>query len=102
MKINDKYYIQKKNFVAELSKVLNMAKPHLVSCEYKFGEELPLEKRWYEFVENGKVVSKQVEEQPSGEFVIVNCANGHKYRVDVTANSLAAIAMEVFTKMVCK
>jgi hypothetical protein len=101
MKVYDEYYVQKKNFVSKLSEVLNMAKPHL-TCEYKLGEELPLEKRWCEFVENGKVVSKQVEEQPSGEFVIVHCANGYKYRVDVTANSLAAIAEEVFRRMVFK
>jgi hypothetical protein len=101
MKINDKYYIKKKNFVAKLSEVLNMAKPHLI-CEYKLGEELPPEKKWYNFIENGEVVKKQVEEQPSGEFVIVTCANGHTYRVDVTANSLVAIGEEVFKKMCCK
>ena len=102
MKINDKYYVQKKNFVAELSKVLNMAKPHLVSCEFKLGEELPPQKKWVEFVENGEVVSKQITEQPDGEFVIVTCSNGYKYQLNVTANSLAAIGEEVFTKMVCK
>ena len=92
MKINDKYYIQKKNFVAELSKVLNLAKPHLVSCEYKLGEELPTETKWREYVENGEIVSKQITEQPSGEYVIVTCANGYQYKINVTANSLAAIA----------
>lgn len=101
MQINDKYYIQKKNFVAKLSEVLNMAKPHL-TCEFKLGEELPPEKRWEEFVENGEVVSKQVTYQPDGEFVIVTCSNGYKYHINVTANSLAAIGEEVFTKMVCK
>ena len=102
MKINDKYYNQKKNFVAELGKVLKMAKPHLMSCEYKLGEELPPEKRWEEFIENGQVVSKQITEQPTGEYVIVTCENGYKYKINVTANSLAAIGEEVFTKMVCK
>lgn len=102
MTINSKYYVQKKEFVEKLGEVLRMAKPHLVSCEYKLGEELPLEKKWQEFIENGEVVSKQVEYQPSGEFVIVTCANGHTYRCDVTANSLAAIGEEVFRKMCCK
>ena len=102
MMINDKYYIKKKNFVAELSKVLNMAKPHLVSCEYKLGEELPPEKRWVECIENGEVISKQIEEQPTGEYVIVTCSNGYKYKVNVSANSLAAIGETVFTAMVCK
>lgn len=102
MTIGDKYYTQKKNFVAELSKVLNMAKPHLVSCEFKLGEELPQEKRWVESVENGEVISKQIEERPTGEYVIVTCNNGYQCKLNVSGNSLAAIGEEVFTKMVCK
>lgn len=82
MTIGDKYYIQKKNFVAELSKVLNMAKPHL-TCEFKLGEELD-------------------PNQPGGEYVIVTCENGYQYKLNVSADSLAAIGEEVFTKMVCK
>ena len=61
MQINDKYYIKKKNFVKKLSECLNLAKHHL-TCEYKLGEELPLEKRWVEMIENGEVVIKQIEE----------------------------------------
>lgn len=102
MKVGDKYYNQKKNFVAELGKVLNMAKRHLVSCEYKLGEELPPEKKWVNFLENGEIVSRQIEEQPVGEFVIVTCANDYKYKINVSANSLAAIGEAVFTAMVCK
>ena len=101
MKIGDKYYIQKKRFVAELSKVLNMAKPHL-TCEFKLGEELPPEKKWAEFVEKGEIVSKLITEQQEGEFVIVTCENGYQYKLNVSADSLAAIGEEVFTKMVCK
>lgn len=82
MTINDKYYIQKKNFVTKLSEVLNMAKPHL-TCEYKLGEELD-------------------PNHPGGEYVIVTCANGYKYTINVTANSLAAIGEEVFKAIVCK
>ena len=102
MKIGDKYYIQKKNFVAELGKVLNIAKPHLVSCEYKLGEELPPEKKWAEFIENGEAVSKQVMEQPTGEYVMVTCSNGYQYKVCVTADSLAAIGSDVFKAMMGK
>ena len=83
MTVGDKYYIQKKNFVAELSKVLHMAKPHLVSCEYKLGEEID-------------------PDQPGGEYVVVTCENGYQYKINVSCNSLAAIGEEVFTKMVCK
>ena len=82
MQIGDKYYNQKKNFVAELSKVLNMAKPHL-TCEYKLGEELD-------------------QNNPGGEYVIVTCSNGYQYKLNVSANNLAAIGEEVFVKMVCK
>ena len=101
MKVGDKYYNQKKNFVAELSKVLNMAKPHL-TCEYKLGAEMKPEKQWREFIENGQVINKQVTEQPVGEYVVVTCSNGHKYKIDVTCNSLAAIGEAVFKAMVCK
>ena len=81
MKINDKYYVEKKEFVAKLSECLNMAKPHL-TCEFKLGEEI------------GKV--------PSDEYVVVTCANGYQYCVNVTADSLVCMAEEVFRAMVAK
>ena len=102
MKINDKYYEQNKQFVTELGKLLNMAKPHLVSCEYKLGEELPVRNRYQEQLIKGEFVMTPISYQPEGEFVIVTCKNGYKYEVDVTANSLAAIAEEVFRAMVSK
>ena len=94
MKINDERYIEKKEFVTKLSEVLNLAKPHL-TCEFKLGEELPKRKGL-------NVDGEYVEYQPSGEFVVVTARNGYQYEVNVTADSLAAIAEEVFTKMVCK
>ena len=81
MKINDELYLEKKEFVAKLSECLNLAKPHL-TCEFKLGEEIGREQ--------------------GGEYVIVTARNGYQYTVDVTADSLAAIGEEVFTKMVCK
>lgn len=102
MTINSKYYVQKKEFVAKLSEVLNLAKPHL-TCEYKLGEELPARKRYITSqTEDGSTSYTEVDYQPQGEFVIVTCANGHQYEINVSANSLAAIAEEVFRKMVCK
>lgn len=83
MTIDSKYYVQKKEFVAKLGEVLRMAKPHLVSCEYKLGEEI-------------------ASDHTSGEYVVVTCINGYQYELNVTANSLAAIGEEVFTAMVCK
>ena len=81
MKINDNFYNEKKQFVAKLSEVLNMAKPHL-TCEFKLGEEI------------GKYASD--------EYVVVTCANGYQYTVCVTADSLMAIAYDVFTAMSAK
>lgn len=102
MDINSKYYTQKKEFVAKLSEVLNLAKPHL-TCEYKLGEELPVTKRWANVKnEDGSISYQQVDYQPQGEFVIVTCENGHEYEVNVSANSMAAIAEAVFVAMVCK
>ena len=102
MKINDKYYERNKQFVTELSKLLNMAKPHLVSCEFKLGEELPIRNRYQEQLIKGEFVMTETPYQPEGEFVIVTCKNGYKYEVDVTACSLIAIAEEVFRAMVGK
>lgn len=102
MKINDKFYLEKKAFVAKLSELLNMAKPHL-TCEFKLGDELPTRKMYTTSQnEDSSTVFTEVDYQPSGEFVIVNCANGYKYEINVTADSLAAIAEEVFRAMVCK
>ena len=81
MKINDKLYNEKKEFVAKLSECLNMAKPHL-TCEYKLGEE--------------------IDKLNGCEYVVVTCANGYQYFVNVSCNSLAAIGEEVFRAMVCK
>lgn len=93
MTINDKHYMQKKEFVEKLSESLNLAKPHL-TCEFKLGEELqPVQV----YTDNGCV-----ERQLCGEYVIVTANNGYQYRIDVTYSSLAAIGMEVFRAMVGK
>lgn len=103
MTINSKYYTQKKEFVAKLGEVLRLAKPHLVSCEYKLGEELSVEDRYItRQTEDGSTEYTRVDYQPQGEFVIVTCSNGYQYKVNVSANSLAAIAEAVFSAMVCK
>lgn len=78
MKINDTLYSEKKNFVAKLSETLNLAKPHL-TCEYKLGEELGRREGF--------------------EFVVVTCENGYNYTINVTADSLACLAKEVFTEI---
>ena len=60
-------------FVAKCGELLAIAKPHLVKCEY----------------------FTRYEE----EFVQVTCENGHKYEINITANSLAAIAYQIFNEM---
>ena len=81
MKINDELYLEKKAFVAELSKLLNIAKPHL-TCEFKLGEE--------------------IDKDHGGEYVVVTAKNGYQYKIDVTCDSLAYVAEEVFRKMAPK
>ena len=102
MKKNDEYYNKKYSFVQELSKVLTLAKPHLVKCEFKLGEELPTEKRYFteETTEGTEYIARDW--QPDGEWVVVTCDNGYQYKINVTANSLCAIAEAVFTEMSCK
>lgn len=81
MKINDKLYLEKKVFVAKMSELLNIAKPHL-TCEFKLGEE--------------------IDKDHGGEYVVVTAKNGYQYKIDVTYDSLACVAEEVFRKMVSK
>jgi len=81
MTINDKLYLEKKNFVAKLNEALNCAKPHL-TCEFKLGEE--------------------IDKVPSNEYVVVTAKNGYQYFVNVTADSLALIGEEVFKAMMGK
>ena len=81
MKINDELYLEKKAFVAELSKLLNIAKPHL-TCEFKLGEE--------------------IDKDHGGEYVVVTAKNGYQYKIDVTCDSLVCVAEEVFRKMASK
>ena len=81
MKINDELYLEKKAFVAELSKLLNIAKPHL-TCEFKLGEE--------------------IDKDHGGEYVVVTAKNGYQYKIDVTCDSLSCVAEEVFRKMASK
>lgn len=81
MKINDKYYIEKKEFVSKLNESLNFAKPHL-TCEFNLGEE--------------------IDKVPGCEYVVVTASNGYQYFINVTADSLALIGEEVFKAMMSK
>lgn len=75
-------------FVQKCGELLNVAKPHLVSCELRLGKDLPEDPfEWY---------------APNSEYVLVTCENDYHYVLPVGGNSLAAIAEEIFRKMVCK
>ena len=102
MQINDKYYLEKKLFVTRLGELLYMAKPNLVKCELKLGSELPIEKRYITEETPEGTAYHQIDWQPDGEWVIVTCENNYQYKINVSADSLAAIAEEVFREMSCK
>ena len=88
----------KKSFVEELSKVLNIAKPYM-TCKYMLGKDIELityEEKTY-LLEHGNSPYA-----PKGEYVVVDCESGHHYVVCVTADSLAAIVLDVFRKIIYK
>ncbi|MEF9983755.1 MAG: hypothetical protein RR806_07510 [Oscillospiraceae bacterium] len=66
--------ISKPEFVQAVGELLRLAKPNLVKCEY-------------EEAVKGK------------ENVKVTCDNGHCYYVNITGDSLCAIAEDVFDVM---
>jgi hypothetical protein len=70
--------MDRKQFVEEeLSRILKIAKPNLVKCEYAKNE----------FDE---------------EICIVHCENGYTYDICIECNSLSAIVYDVFNKMMYK
>jgi hypothetical protein len=72
-------------FVKKCGELLRIAKPNLISCELVLGKDIP--RNYYETY------------FPNDEYVIITCANGHKYVCCVTANSLHEIALEIFKSM---
>lgn len=88
-----------KEFVAKLGELLHDAKANLVSCHLATGAEIIANP-------NGEYFSVQrvpaVLPDVYSEYVVVTCENGYQYFLNVSGNSLAAIAETVFSKMVCK
>lgn len=80
--------MNRREFVRKCGELLKDAKPHLVSCEYKLGSEMPpkLHERYYD----------------NDEYVLVTCENGYTYSIMITANSLCSIAEAIFSKMAYK
>ena len=69
--------MDRKEFVEQtLSEILRMAKPNLVRCEHL--------------------------EKDEDEFCRVHCENGCSYDINISYDSLAAIVLDVFNKMINK
>lgn len=90
--------MNKKEYVEKLSEVLTISKPHL-RCEYAIGKDIPLTEKDVLVSEMHGINSPY---DLAGDYVLVHCDNGYRYEINVSGNSLCAIAEEVFTKMACK
>lgn len=73
-------------FVRKCGEVLKEAKPHLISCELKYGKDI-----------EKTAVGERL--HPDEEYVVVNCDNGHAYNVCVDGDSLMGIACDIFKQM---
>lgn len=85
-------------FVSKCNEVLHLAKPHL-SVQYVHGRDIELttfEERYY-VQQHGR--SPYFDNE---EYLLITCENGYHYVRNITANSLAAIAEELFNFVVCK
>jgi len=80
--------MDKQDFADKCGELLTMAKPHLVKCEYRLGKD---------------ILPTQFRQVPDdGEYVVVTCENGYQYYISVTADSLSAIMIDIFTAMMNK
>jgi hypothetical protein len=93
MKILTEVQESKRAFVENhLSETLRAAKPNLVRCEYMLGAEAN-----YRAVELDNSLCID-----DFEYVVVTCENRYRYFVNVSANSLIAIATAVLEAMMYK
>ena len=76
-------------FVRKCGELLCIAKPHLLKCELKLGKEI-----------TDHVFRRGI--HPLDEYVVVTCKNGHTYNIPIEANSLSAIAYDIFKEMMHK
>lgn len=85
--------MSKAEFVTKLGELLRDAKPNLVSCKLATGSDIVREHLEWEF---WKELHPHICASEYEEYVVVTCENGYEYFLNVTANSLAAIAEAVF------
>ena len=82
------------DFVTKLGELLNIAKPNLVSCHLATGAEIIEEHKSEEFFE---ALHRDIyRDTEHAEYVVVTCEGGYQYFINVSINSLAAIASAVF------
>ena len=84
--------MDKTEFVLKCGELLRIAKPHLVSCEYKKGRDIPVKK-------NSKLSERYV---PDDDYVEITCENGARYVRPIEGNSMVEIVKEIFTSMAHK
>lgn len=89
---------RKINFVNKLNEVLQLAKPHL-TVHYALGENIKLITGQEIYYRDTKGFSPY---HTGEEYLVIECEGGHQYVLNITANSLAAIAEELFKFVVCK
>lgn len=89
---------KKIEFVQELDKVLRIAKPHL-TLHYALGQDIELKTAEEIYYKQSKGFSPYHKEE---EYLVIECKGGYHYVINITADSLAAIAEELFRFVVCK
>lgn len=85
-------------FVNKLNEVLQFAKPHL-SVRYALGQDIELKTAEEIYFMESKGFSPY---HTNEEYLVINCDSEHQYVRNITANSLAAIAEELFRFVACK
>ena len=85
-------------FVQELDKVLRIAKPHL-TVHYALGQDIELKTAEEIYYKQSKGFSLYLNRE---EYLVIDCEGGYQYVINITANSLAAIAEALFKFIVCK
>jgi hypothetical protein len=98
--MTSKTFEERALFTGMVGLVLYAAKPNLVECELMTGHEAYRRFAHGPDKEFGLVYGgcRDTDE----EYVVVTCANGYHYYINVDGDSLACIAEEIFKAMVCK
>lgn len=79
-------------FVNKLNEVLQFAKPYL-TVHYALGQDIQLKTVEEIYFMESKGFSPYHKNE---EYLVIDCDSGHQYVRNITANSLTAIAEELF------